>query len=349
MYIDSQIKLNKQISMKCLHFLENTCKLNKSKRYNWNQVLNDPFLLNDSITQNTMTNNDIENVSKCLYGKIQYIQKYYSSLLNSNNNVPTNNEYSAYYNEIAICLIFAILEIKLYLKFIKHKQQHDNDNNKSEIHVINIYRNTPLHNDLQFTGNKNVKYNYSYLTNVNINIDNKTLDVFVKDFIRFESELQMIVNIIFKEIGVDGVVGDSNINYLTKGGYWGNIEKYFHCLFDNACLHYMKKEFKKALEEFQIARYIIEYMLFIKIIIIHNKGECSNQELNMIDINENGNAIRLFTFIGGIIKTFSNHNVIEDKEEETNDNNNNNMKLFDELISLYPELIILIKECERNI
>ena len=346
MYIDSQIQLNKQISMKCLHFLENTCKLNKSKRYDWNQVLNDPFLLNDSNTQNTMTYNDIENISKCLHGKIQYIQKYYSSLLNSNNNVLTNNEYSAYYNEIAICLIFAILEIKLYLKFIKHKQQYD-DGNNSEIHFINIYRNTPLHNDHQFTGNKNVKYNYSYLTNVNINIDDKALDVFVKDFICFESELQMIVNTIFKEIGVDGVVGDSNINSLTKGGYWGNIEKYFHCLFDNACLHYMKKEFKKALEEFQIARYIIEYMLFIKIITIHNKDECGNHELNMFDINENGNTIRLFTFIGGIIKTFSNHNVIEDKEEEMNDDNN--MKLFDELISLYPELTLLIKECERNV
>ena len=68
----------------------------------------------------------------------------------------------------------------------------------------------------------------------------------------------MIVNTIFKEIGVDGVVGDSNINSLTKGGYWGNIEKYFHCLFDNACLHYMKKEFKKALEEFQAKKFLFQ-------------------------------------------------------------------------------------------
>ena len=330
--------------MKCLHFLENTCKLNKSKRYDWNQVLNDPFLLNDSTTQNTMTNNDIENVSKCLHGKIQYIQKYYSSLFNSN--VPGNNEYTAYYNEIAICLIFAILEIKLYLKFIKHKQQHNDDNN-SEIHFINIYRNTPLSHSHQFTGNKSIKYNYSYLTNVNININNKVLDVFGKDFICFESELQKIVNDLFKQIGIDGVVGDFNINCLTERGYLGNIEKYFHCLFDNACLHYMKKEFKKALEEFQIARYVIEYMLFIKIITIYNKGECCNKELYIDNINENGNAIRLFTFIGGVIKTFSNQNIIDDKEEEKD--NNDNMKLFEELISLYPDLTMLIKECERNV
>ena len=337
MYIDNHIKLNKQVSMKCLRFLENTCKINKSKRYNWNQVLNDPFLLNDFTmynNNNNMTNDDIDNISKSLHVKMQYIKNYYSSLLHST----VINEYSAYYNEITICLIFAILEIKLYLKFIKQKQQHDNDHN-TEIHSINIYSSNPLRNGYQFTGNKSVKYNYSYLSNVNINVDNKALDVFVDDFICFENELQNIVNVMFKEIGVDGVIGDSDINCFSERSYWGNIEKYFHCLFDNACLWYMKKEFKKALEEFQIARFVIEYVLFIKIIICHNK------ELNGVDINENRNAIRLFTFIGGVIKTFINQNVIEDKEETDNDD----MKLFEELMSLYPDLTMLIKECERNV
>ena len=310
-----------------------------------------------------LEDNVIENISECFKQKLTRVNTYYSDLLLKDQQCDV---YQKYIKEMSICIMFFMLEIKQYIEIIKPKQKN-NDN--EEIHFIKIYldgssQGTTISNS---TNNmNNIKYDYCYinfiLDDIVINKQNQILDSFKEDFLSIEADLKSMLDMLFKELDINiDDIQNLNLVNMTNDKYFynGNIEGYFFKLFENASIYFSKKEYQNALPEFEIAQFVCEYIIFINMITSFKKENSNYKEIidifkKMDNTNVDINSITLFTFIGGVIKTFKNQNIIIDEdnsncEKDFFNKNEDTIKIYETIIGFYPDILKLIKECEEKI
>jgi hypothetical protein len=242
-----------------------------------------------------------------------------------------------------------VMEIKLFQEFLKPKDKFYED---EELHLLKINK-------------KDFEYSYcNFLKNsVEINKENPMIDSYLKIFSTFESEMLNIIKKILARIDLK-VEEVHSYDYLAssiKNYYSANIEKYFFRLFENALVMYSKAEFKKALKEFLISKFFYESIIFIRLI-SSNKLESKNffklfdciendEELNLFSndtksFNNCPTNLIIFTFLGGVIKTFKAQKILE--EELTSESLiATSNESFEYLIKFYPEIVRMVFECSK--
>lgn len=294
----------------------------------------------------------VENLAENLKYKTEVIINYYNKLLNDNE-VELSN-YQQFFKEMSIFTMLAVLEIKLFQEFLKPKEKFYED---EELHLLKI------------TTNKEYEYCYcNFLKhNITINKENPMIDSYMKIFSNIEIQLLDIIKQILKriDINVDEVQSYDYLATSIKNYYFAHIEKYFFKLFENGLLYYSKSELKEALNEFLISKYFYESIIFIRLI-SSNKPETTNffklfeciendDEINLFS-NENktkkqvvinpGNLI-VFTFLGGIIKTFKAQKILEEELASESLIFQSNESI-ESLIKFYPEIVKMILECSKS-
>jgi hypothetical protein len=253
---------------------------------------------------------------------------------------------------MSIFTMLLVLEIKLFQEFLKPKDKFYED---EELHLLKINK-------------KEYEYCYcNFLKNsIIINKENPMIDAYLKIFSNLEINLLEIIKQILKriDINVDDVQSYDYLASSIKNYYSANIEKYFFKVFENGIIHYSNSETKEALNEFLISKYFYESIIFIRLICsskpetvnffklfdcIENDDEInlfSNETKNKKEHQINPTNLIIFTFLGGIIKTFK-ANKILDEEIASESLIASSNESFESLIKFYPEIVRMILECSK--
>ena len=317
-----------------------------------NQIGNDTQLkVNTEIKGNKIEDDIIETIAENLKIKVKKIIAYYTKLINERK--VDFEIYQKYCKEMSICSMLTMLEIKLFLEFIRPKENFFED---EEIHFLKL--------NLQ----EQNKYDYSYINcnkdNILINKENQILENYKIDFMKMEIDLKTIISTLLKKIDINIEDMDS-FDFITnnnlKNYYSGDLEKYFFKIFENGVLCFSKKDFKTALDEFTLSKYLSEYIIFIGLITSFKKETILYTEMLSLYKSESSSSINCTTitsFIGGIIKTFKSQKIIEEdqnssasistdaKESSSNETTEN---VYEMLIGFYPNILSLLKESEEKI
>jgi hypothetical protein len=282
--------------------------------------------------------------------KTETIINYYKTFID---NDKMSND-SKNLKEISFFTMYSLIEIKLFQEFIRSKESFFED---EELHLVKLTK---------------LEYDYCYCNfvknNIIINKENPMLEGYSKTFKALETSLLDIIKKIIYKLGVD-VEGINTLEYLAtsmKGNYYANLEKYFLEIFEKGLLHFTNNQFAEALSEFIISKYFLESIIFIRMI-TNNRNETIGF-LKMFDCIENDDEINLFsdikrknknwqvnfdnliifTFVGGVIKSFKTHKIIE--SEITSDTIlANTNEAIDSLIRFYAEVVKMIVECSKLI
>ena len=283
---------------------------------------------------------DIENILDLIKTKIEFIIKYFKEFLDDKNIIEI--EYMSYYlKEIIILLYFSLLECKIILSFLNinaDKNLNEIDKTAQEIHLLKIYL------------NKDKKYDYSninFLDDTKIwyyNKENPTFDFYINAFNKMKKQLDSMINKYIEKNKnyfylTDDVLDFNKVkNIIEQSIKEGNLEKLFSKLFENTVFIDPSKNKKKMKSELNIVKYILEYILFIKLI----SQNVENNSLNFENIIEKSkNTIIFSTFIGNKIKYYKDKeilkvsNLIEDEDREN--------ILLEKMINLYTKIIKYIK------
>lgn len=250
---------------------------------------------------------------------------------------------------MSIFVMLHVLEVKLFQEFLKPKEKFYED---EELHLLKITNDSYDYCSCNFLRN-----------NISINKENPMIDNYLTSFAQSEIKLYEVIRDILKhlDINVDEVESFEYLAGSIKNYYTANIEKYFFQIFENGILHYSKEEYKEALNEFLVAKFFYESIIFIRII-SSNKSETTDffkifemteidDELNLLSdskkVNQPNSNLFVFTFLGGIIKTFKGQKIIEEEPSSESLIVNSN-EAFESLIRFYPEIMKLVIECSKN-
>ena len=139
----------------------------------------------------------------------------------------------------------------------------------------------------------------------------------------------------------------------------GNLEKLFMHYFENGVIKYTNKEKDKAIEDLKIAKYIVEYAIFQRVILGNKDKTIDFEKLITKDFDketshEDENVI-FVTFIGGKIKQLKDIGIINYNSSFSNENLNDyndpkfeNIKIYDNMINFYPRIIQFIDEIKKE-
>jgi hypothetical protein len=247
--------------------------------------------------------------------------------------------------------MLAVLEIKLFQEFLKPKEKFYED---EELHLLRINK---------------TDYEYCHCNflkqNITINKENPMLDSYIKTFASLESQLLETIKRILKkiEINLEEVHSYDYLATSIKNYNATDIVKYFFKIFESAVVLHSKKEMKEALNEFIISKYLYEIIIFIRLISLNKQDTLpfsklfpllENESEIMLFSNDNQklskdflpNNLVVFTFLGGIIKTFKDQKILEEETSEsilqaTHDS-------IESIIKFYPEIITMIVECSAK-
>ena len=154
---------------------------------------------------------------------------------------------------------------------------------------------------------------------------------------------------------------DFNTRHEKEGQFSqkGNLEQLFMHYFEDGVLKYTNHNKDKAIEQLKIAKYILEYIIFQRII-IGNKDKTINFEKVIIKnedkekSNEDDNAI-FATFIGGKIRQLKENGILRYNSGSSNENLNDyndpkieNIKIYDNMINFYPRIIQFIAKIKKE-
>ena len=152
-----------------------------------------------------------------------------------------------------------------------------------------------------------------------------------------------------------GIRYDKEVKLSQKG----NLEKLFMYYFENSVMKYTNEEKDTAIEELRLAKFIVEYATFQRVI-LGNKDKTMDFEKIKINNHDNEkskedeNAI-FATFIGGKIKQLKdigiigyNSSSINENINEYNDPKIENIKIYDNMINFYPRIIQFIDEIKKE-
>ena len=339
---------------------------------------------------------NIEKIFDIIINKLNYIISYFEKLFDDKENCIDNELYNNYFDEINSFLLFCMLECKTILKFLKIDSSlkiEQIDSTEQEIHLFKIYINK--------NNKDNNKYDYSYINFANenknnilylYNKENPTFEIYTKIFMDIIGKIELIYNKFNGTNKINNSLCDlertnsstdafpitcspivnthentSNDN-MDLGGengikisQEGNFDKLFMKFFENGSVIYSLEEKEKALEELTIAKYLSEYIIFLRVIlgnkdtnINFEKIFIDNSEKNSKDNKEKDHTI-FATFIGGKIKILKekgilgyNNNGNNDNLNDDNEPNIQNIKIYDTMINFYPRILQFISEIEKE-
>ena len=334
----------------------------------------------------------IEKMFEIIKGKLYYIINYFDKLLDNKEHLLESEIYLNYYDDVITFLLFSYLECKTILKFLKIDADTNIskiDKTNQEIHLLKIYLNK--------NSKDSNKYDYSFINFVEenknsiylYNKENPTFEYYLKIFNEIEKKIDIIYNKFIGNFnaknsssnldrsnsGSDGfesacssilintqekvysdnidLLGDKNAKITQEG----NLGKLFMKCFEKGSMFYSFEERDKAIEELYIAKYLSEYIIFLRVILgnkdvtnIFDKLVAENENIN--DKNE---SVIFISFIGGKIKLLKekgilgyNYNESNDNLYDYNDSKIENIKIYDNMINFYPRIIQFIDEIQKE-
>ena len=340
----------------------------------------------------------IETIFEIIIKKLKYIISYFNIIIKEKENDLIEESFLNYFEEINIFLSFCSLECKTIIKFLKinadtPKEKIDEVNQDIHLFKIFINKNDKDNNKYDYshinflTESKN---NLIYLYNK----ENPIFEYYLNKFYDLEKKFSLIINKITeknilnnsaKETNMklsninDGEIKSTKTNILEidnnekaksdnifmrnnkedNFSQRGNLEKLFMYYFENGALKYTNQEKDKAIEQLKLAKYILEYVIFQRII-LGNKDKTINFDKVIINngnnekSNEEENAI-FITFIGGKIKQLKENGIIGyssgasyENLTEYNDPKIENIKIYDNMINFYPRILQFIYEIRKE-
>ena len=318
---------------------------------------------------------EIENIFEIIKNKINFVYDYFRKLFENNEDIFNNEIFSNYYKEIIIFLYFCALECQIIIKFLKINADTDvfqidktiqeihllkillnkeNDKyNYSKINFINEYENN---NDSYFYNKENPTFNYYLKIFIDLNKKiNDLYDIFeqiceknlLNKDIEYESDNNQ--NVLISNFDLIDKENDSLNEKMSLENKFikyslekGNIDKLFLKLFENVIFNYKFGKKDKIIDELNITKYLIEYIIFMKAI-FGNKNE--KVEMNKIfENNEDKEVVLSCTFLGGKINYLKEKKLLKYKK---NDYNNSEIELneeYDKMVRFYEKIEKLIKK-----
>ena len=360
-------------------FLEEINKNNSNPSFNqltfnFEDYLNSNFEENKNLNnldkkEPIIKDEEIEQIFEIMEEKLNNIYKYFNRKFSNKENILENEIYDSYYKEFVIFLFFSSLECQTIINFLKIGADTDIiDKTNQEIHAMkinmnkfNIYHYSNI-NFVDESNNKNYLYNkenpsFDYYLNIFIDLKKKIDDLYVKlneingknlsnekDNGKLNNSTLTLISkselVNTDDIDKKMVIGNKCIEQCLREG---NIDNLFMKILDNILFYFSygrKTKIDNMVDnELKIAKYLIEYIIFINAI-FGNK----NKSINFDKIFENNVQEKEFlfaTFLGGKIKDFKDKGILEYKGNYYNSNEIYN-KEYEKMISLYIKITKLI-------
>ena len=364
---------------------------------NFNEVNQNVLSNVEKIKKPIIKDEVIETLIEIIIKKMKYIINYFNLFQKEKSKDLDKKIYTEFYEEIIIFLSFCSLECKTIINFLKINADFPKeklDENNQELHLFKIFinKNDKDNNNYDYSHinfiieNKN-NLNYFY------NKENPSFEYYLNIFSELEKNISSVLNKFSLKNSLNISSKDSNIEKSNKSdntfkstssnilenlrenaksddfntrhekegqfSQKGNLEQLFMHYFEDGVLKYTNHNKDKAIEKLKIAKYILEYIIFQRII-IGNKDKTINFEKVIIKnedkekSNEDDNAI-FATFIGGKIRQLKENGILRYNSGSSNENLNDyndpkieNIKIYDNMINFYPRIIQFIAEIKKE-
>ena len=347
----------------------------------------------EKVREPMIKDENIEKIFEIIIKKLNTIINYFNKSFDDKGKFIDSELYDNYYDDIITFILFCLLECKTILKFLNINIEDYNkiDKTDQEIHLLKIFLNKNNKDidkyDYAYINfvdeNKN---NTLYLYNK----ENPTFEAYIKIINEIKKKLEQIhskfigdyeinysLNHLDRSIeSSDGLASSSGslVNNTHKKALSddinlknekseriaqeGNYDRLFMKFFENGSKSYSFEEKEKAIEELYMARYLAEYIIFLRIILGNKDSMMNFDKINFkVDennSNENENRI-ITTFVGGKIKLLKKKGILGYDNSESNDNlaeyNNlktDNIKVYDTLINFYSRILQFISEIKKE-
>ena len=205
--------------------------------------------------------------------------------------------FSNFIKEIIILLYFCLLECRIIINFLNtnaDKNVDEIDKSAQEIHILKIY----LSED-----NKYEYSNINFLEHLTIwyyNKENPTFDIFLNSFHKMKNQLESILNEYIKknlaifsfvhnskdkeeEVWIDFELEKKIVENCIKEG---NLENLFSKFFENTISLYPIKKKNIIEQELHLVKYIMEYIIFIKLILQDDNNNITKFEKIFKNLND---------------------------------------------------------------
>ena len=289
----------------------------------------------------------LEKLLEIIKNKIEIITDYFQEFF-ADKNIVEIERISNYYKEIIILLYFCLLECKIIINFLNiNADKNVNEINKSaqEVHLLKLYLNED-----------NKKYEYS---NINFldeskiwyyNKENPSFDYFIKIFYDLKTKLNAILdkyienninNFTNAQIIKNNKNDNSNINFemgikiIENCIKEGNLENLFSKFFENIIAIYPTIKKSKISKELNIIKYIMEYIIFIKLMFKQDNNNLAKFE-KLIESSKD--TVSFSTFIGNKIKIYKEKGILNASTYENNDEGKENL-LLEKMINFYIKIM----------
>ena len=291
-----------------------------------------------------INDDDLENILEIIKNKIEFIIKYFKEFFEDRNMIEIE-VMSYYFKEIIILLYFCLLECNIIISFLNingDTNLNEIDKNIQEIHLLKLYLKIQP------------KYEYSYINFLDdskiwyYNKENPSFDYFLNIFHNLKNEIYLMLNNHIEQNKKDFIIekdlknenNDNNIIDLEIGKKFiekcikeGNLEKLFSKLFENIISIYPTQKRNNISKELNIVKYILEYIIFIKLILQNENNQYNFQKI----IEKTNNTICFSTFIGNKIKYYKDKKILSFTNENEDEPEEN--ILLEKLINFYIKII----------
>jgi len=287
---------------------------------------------------------DLENVLNIIKNKIEFVINYFKEFFDEKN-ILEIEIFSNFIKEIIILLYFCLLECRIIINFLNtnaDKNVDEIDKSAQEIHILKIY----LSED-----NKYEYSNINFLEHLTIwyyNKENPTFDIFLNSFHKMKNQLESILNEYIKknlaifsfvhnskdkeeEVWIDFELEKKIVENCIKEG---NLENLFSKFFENTISLYPIKKKNIIEQELHLVKYIMEYIIFIKLILQDDNNNITKFEKIFKNLND---SITFATFIGYKIKNYDEKKILNHKIYNDEDENTENI-LLKKMINFYTKI-----------
>ena len=248
---------------------------------------------------------------------------------------------SYYLKEIIILLYFCLLECQIIISFLNinaDRNMNGIDKTAQEIHLLKIYLNQDKNYDYSNINFLDDSKSWYY------NKENPTFDYFINVFNKMKNQLDSMLNKYIEENKnsfylTDNVLDFNNLKKIIEQSIKeGNLEKLFSKLFENIISIGPSQNKMKMKKELHIVKYILEYIIFIKLILQNTENNSFNFEKI---IEKTKDSILFSTFIGNKIKYYKEKEIL--KAANSNEDEERESILLEKMINLYIKIIKYIK------
>ena len=343
----------------------------------------------------------IEKIFEIIIKKLNFIIDYFEKKFDEKGHFMDNDLYEYFYDDVIGLLLFCSLECKTIIKFMNinaDESLSNIDKTDQEIHLLKIYLNK--------NNKDENKYDYSFINFANennnlclYNKENPTFEFYLSKF----SEIKTKINILYNKLRGNNHINNSSNEMekslsssdafesacssilnnspekdlnndnndlknekIEKNLKEGNFDKLFMKCFESGAVSYSLGEKEKAIEELNFAKYLNEYIIFMKMILGDKEETLNFEKINLNEENNSNNMIKdnksnenensiFATFIGGKIKLFQQKGILGysyngsmDNLTEYNSPKIENIKIYDTMINFYPRIIHFISEIKKE-